>query len=474
MKKIFILAAVATASLVTSCTKDLTDLNVNTKAPEVVPAGSLFANATIGLVDYLASPNVNTNNFRLWAQHWTESTYTEESNFLIDQRDVNGSAFDILYTTVIRDLEEAKTLIAKDNALTESQKKSQTAMADILQVYAYSALVDIFGDVPYYEALTEDVTPVYNTGEEIYTDLLTRLNTDVANLSAETGMGSSDLLYGGDGMMWKKFASSLALRMAVRISDHNPTVAGQVAAAALASGVFTSSADDAKLNYLSSPPYTNPLYDDLILSGRTDFVAANTLGDIMNTLEDPRRGLYFRNLDANGDVTGGVFGDVSPYTSHSQPSDEMEDPTHPGVLISYVEVEFLLAHCAQMGVPVGGSAASHYDAAVRASILEWGGSTTDADAYLAQTDVAYSAANWRERIGTQKWIAMYDVPLEAWSAQRMYDHPTMNLAAVAETVTPKRFHYGIDELTLNKTNCEAAGANYNGDSDFAPIFWDKN
>ena len=105
MKKILILAAVATASLVTSCTKDLTDLNVNTKAPEVVPAGSLFANATIGLVDYLASPNVNTNNFRLWSQHWTESTYTEGCNFLIDQRDVNGSAFDILYTTVIRDLE---------------------------------------------------------------------------------------------------------------------------------------------------------------------------------------------------------------------------------------------------------------------------------------------------------------------------------------------------------------------------------
>jgi Starch-binding associating with outer membrane len=474
MKKILILAAVATASLVTSCTKDLTDLNVNTKAPEVVPAGSLFANATIGLVDYLASPNVNTNNFRLWSQHWTESTYTEESNFLIDQRDVNGSAFDILYTTVIRDLEEAKGLIAKDIALTESQKKSQIAMADILQVYTYSMLVDIFGDVPYYEALTDDVTPVYNTGEEIYTDLLARLNTDVANLSAETGMGSSDLLYGGDGMMWKKFASSLALRMAVRISDHNPTVAGQVAAAALASGVFTSSADDAKLNYLASPPYTNPLYDDLILSGRTDFVAANTLGDIMNTLEDPRRGLYFRNLDANGDVTGGTFGDVSPYTSHSQPSDEMENPTHPGVLLSYVEVEFLLAHCAQMGVPVGGSAASHYDAAVRASIIEWGGSNTDADAYLAQADVAYSAANWRERIGTQKWIAMYDVPLEAWSAQRMYDYPAMNVAPVAETVTPKRFHYGIDELTLNKTNCEAAGANYNGDSDFAPIFWDKN
>ena len=52
--------------------------------------------------------------------------------------------------------------------------------------------------------------------------------------------------------------------------------------------------------------------------------------------------------------------------------------------------------------------------------------------------------------------------------------PSEAAGPVAETVTPKRFHYGIDELTLNKTNCEAAGANYNGDSDFAPIFWDKN
>jgi len=46
MKKILFAAAAALA--ITSCTSDLSDLNVNGKAPEAVPAGALFANATMG------------------------------------------------------------------------------------------------------------------------------------------------------------------------------------------------------------------------------------------------------------------------------------------------------------------------------------------------------------------------------------------------------------------------------------------
>ena len=470
MKKIFAFAVAAT--LLVGCTKDITDLNKNPKAPEKVPAGTLFANSTIALVDYLASPNVNINNFRLWSQHWTQSTYTDESNFGIDGRDVNGSAFDILYATVLRDLQEARGAVTDDANTPAAIKVQQLATIDVLEVYTYSVLVDIFGDVPYSEAMGSDVTPVYDDAEAIYTDLVTRLSADIATLGGDNGWGESDLIYGGDSDKWKKFAASLALRMAIRVADHNPTAAAAIANQAQAL-VFSSSADDATLHYLASPPYTNPLFEDLVLSGRADFVASNTLGDIMNSNNDPRRSAYFRNLGNGDTVIGANYGEQSSYATHSQPGDVLEDPTFAATLIDYIEVEFLLADAARRGF-ISGSAAAHYDAAITASIEAWGGSASAAAAYLAQTGVAYSAANGKELIGTQKWVAMYDRGLEGWSTQRMYDYPAMNVAAEAGTVTPYRFNYGIDEYTLNQTNCEAAGAKVNGDDTFAKVFWDKN
>jgi len=109
MKKLLFAAAAALA--ITSCTSDLSDLNVNGKAPENVPSGALFANAVMGYYDFDAVQNVNLNNLRLWSQHWTQTTYTDESNFNLNERDVNGSTFVRMYVTVIRDCEEARTAV---------------------------------------------------------------------------------------------------------------------------------------------------------------------------------------------------------------------------------------------------------------------------------------------------------------------------------------------------------------------------
>ena len=475
MKKLF--TAASAALLIASCTSDLSSLNENSKAPVQVPAGTLIANATVDLSDYLASVNVNLNNFTLWSQHWTQTTYTDESNYDYNQRDVNGNTFDALYANVLRDLQDAKGLIEADDVLLPQVKANQLAIADLLQVYTYHVLVDIHNDVPYTEALGDVeadptlITPKYDAASGIYTNLVARILAAHGTLAGDNGLGSFDLIYGGDANAWKKFAASLALKLAVRAADVDPT-AQTVAETAAGAGVFTSSADNASMSYTSSPPHTNPLWESLVQSGRTDFCASNTIAGIMNGLVDPRRGVYFRNLDSLGDLMGGVYGQNSAYNTHSQPGDAVDAPTLAAHLMSYSEVSFLLADAAQRGWTITGTAAEHYANGVNASMAQWGVSSTDAATYLAQTTVAYDASVWKERIGVQKWLAMYMRGNEAYNTVRTYDYPAMNIADVAQRPVPNRMSYGVDEYSLNATN--VAAANGGSDADTDKVFWDVN
>lgn len=468
MKKLLFAAAAALA--ITSCTSDLSDLNVNGKAPESVPSGALFANAVMGYYDFDAVQNVNLNNLRLWSQHWTQTTYVDESNFQLNERDVNGSTFVRMYVTVIRDCEEARTAVM-NGPESAAAKAASVAAIEVMEVMAYQYLVDLFGDVPYSEALSETNVPKYDAGSTIYADLLARLDAATADLSGSNTFGSSDIIYGGDAAAWKKAANSLMLRMAVRMIGYDAAAAKSWGEKAIAGGVFTSSADDMRLYYSSAPPHTHPMWETLVQSGRTDYVASATLGDVLNGLADPRRAGFFKNLGGSDSVTGAPHGFQVNYYDYSQPGTALEDPTWSHAAISYVEVEFLMAHAAVAGWAGASDAATHYENGIRASIEEWGGSSADADAYMMHPLVAFSSTTAATQIGVQKWIAMYSNAFEAYAAVRMYDLP-MQTAALAGTVTPTRYSYPLDEYSLNTTNVQAAAANYGGDDTFAKVFWD--
>lgn len=468
MKKLLFAAAAALA--ITSCTSDLSDLNVNGKAPESVPSGALFANAVMGYYDFDAVQNVNLNNLRLWSQHWTQTTYVDESNFNLNERDVNGNTFVRMYVTVIRDCEEARTAVM-NGPESAAAKAASVAAIEVMEVMAYQYLVDLFGDVPYSEALSETNVPKYDAGSAIYMDLLARLDAATADLSGSNTFGSSDIIYGGDAAAWKKAANSLMLRMAVRMIGYDAAAAKSWGEKAIAGGVFMSSADDMRLYYSSAPPHTHPMWETLVQSGRTDYVASATLGDVLNGLADPRRAGFFKNLGGSDSVTGAPHGFQVNYYDYSQPGTALEDPTWSHAAISYVEVEFLMAHAAVAGWAGAGDAATHYENGIRASIEEWGGSSADADAYMMHPLVAFSSTTAATQIGVQKWIAMYSNAFEAYAAVRMYDLP-MQTAALAGTVTPTRYSYPLDEYSLNTTNVQAAAANYGGDDTFAKVFWD--
>lgn len=475
MKKIIFIAL---ALFTTMSCEDLTELNRDLKNPEEVPPGALFASATKSLFDFMTSPNVNVNNFRLWAQQWAQTTYADESNYELVERNVNGAAWNTLYAEVIRDLRDAKDFIQEDQFLSADAKAAQTAMAEVLEVFAYHALVDIFGDIPYTEAFGDDVTPAYDDDAAIYADLVTRLNAAIGNLEGDSEMGSFDLVYGGNTEQWKRFANSLKLRMAIRLADVNPGLSETMAEEA-ATGVLRGNADNFALNYQSSTPNTNPLWVNLVQSGRSDYVASSTIVDPMVALDDPRLPFYFMDtFGAPAEFVGGAYGDNNAYNTFSHPGELQKDPTFPGIIMSYWEVAFLLADAAERGYDVGGGTAEDfYNAGIEASILYWGGDQDDVDDYLANPDVAYGTAIGNtpfERIAFQKWISLYDQGFEAWSTVRFYDYPPMELAVLSDLPTPSRYTYPVTEYSLNEENVATARSNMGGDELQGRVFWDVN
>lgn len=475
MKKLSIIA-VCLLSLM-ACTKDISRFNQQTKSPSVVPASTLFSNAIKGLTDGLTSTNVGVNVFRLVVQHWTTTTYTDEPNYDFFTRNIPQSWWTRMYRDVLIDLKDAKRVIAADNTIVEATKKNQTAITDIMEVYTYAVLVNTFGNVPYSEALDfNKTTPKYDDAKTIYDDLFTRLNADIAALST-SGAGfpaAADVVYGGNVSSWIKFANTLKFRLAMIIADVDAAKA-KTAIQEADANAFSSASDNAVFKYLAVTPNTNPLYVDLIQSNRQDFVGAKTLIDYMKSLNDPRLSQYFRPNDA-GVYVGGLEGATNTFSDYAKFSNKMAALDYPALLLSYSEIEFDRAEAIERGFLTTGTAADHYNKAIRASIIYWGGTDADAGAYLENQGVAYGTAtgNWKQKIGTQKWVALYNRGYEAWTEVRRLDYPALPSPVGAKSGFPNRFTYPTNEQTLNPASYTEAKSKIGDDKVEVKLFWDKN
>lgn len=484
MKKIY---AIFLVFLMFSACGKLEDLNKNVKDPTLVPGESLFTGAQKYLIDQMTTPNVNRNIFELIAQYWTETTYTDESNYDIITRPIPGNHWNQLYVNVLKGFDEAeKVLTAAGNLPGDDPKvlTNKLAITEVMIVYSYGVLVETFGNVPYKQALDPDtyILPQYDDGLTIYKSLLDRLNKAISEMDqTQASFGTSDNMYQGDVVKWYKFANSLKLRMAMILADVDNATASASAAEA-APNVILDNADNASISYLGAQPNTNPIYDNLVASGRDDFVPANTLVDKMNDLNDPRRILYMTQIDTASSGTpklafvGGINGASNNFASFSHVSAQILVPTFPSLLFDAAQSEFLLAQAVERGFTVGGTAEQHYNNAITQSIKYWGGADTSVTAYLANPKVAYTTATgtWQQKIGEQQWIAFYLRGFEAWTSWRLLDFPVLVAPPDAKSEVPVRLTYPTVEQTLNGINWKAASAAIGGDAVTTKLFWDKH
>src|SRR6187455_1645987 len=162
---IFILPIV----LMTACVENLDNWNVDQKKASVVPARTLFTNALKGIIDIVTTPNVNSNNFRMFVQYWATTTYLDEPRYNMTQRLYSQNQWYAAYRDALNDLAEAKRIINEDAILAADVKANQLALIEIAEVYCWNFLVNTFGDVPYTEALdSENLLPAYDDAATVY------------------------------------------------------------------------------------------------------------------------------------------------------------------------------------------------------------------------------------------------------------------------------------------------------------------
>ena len=455
------LAAAALLVGGTACNKDLTSINNNPNGPVSVPAPSLLSQVIQSALRQYHADNFSGGDVRnggLWVQFYSEVQYRDEDKYII-RSGVDGGFG--LYNGA---LEDCQRMIVQGTA---TNNPNWSAVGRIMKSYMFSEMTDAMGDLPYSQALKADTnfTPTYDTQQQIYTGLLADLATANSEINpALIGFASGDILYGGDMTLWRKYANSLRLRLALHLTNVDATTGKAQAAAAVAAGVFADNSDNAMLMYLASSPNQNPVYTNVHVANRDDFGMSKTLIDSLLSWNDPRLPFYAQlNKDATPIYEGlpnGLNDGAGPPISSISRIGAMwrETPNAPLPMMTYSEVLFLEAEAAQRGW-IAGNAATLYNAAITASMQQYGISAAAIATYLAQPRVVYSAATGLTQIAYQKWLSLFMNGQEAWTEVRRTGVPHLLPGPNAVlTSIPERMPYADAEDVLNKTNVEAAVA----------------
>ena len=445
MKNIKIWMLVLLVGLSSACTKDFDSINTNPNRPEEVPLTNVLVSAISQGVRRTHGASMNMTYAGLWAQHYAKIQYIDEDWYEY-RPDAFTAHWDNLYAGPLADLQDIL-----DRAPNPSNMR---AAAMTMRAYYFAIMTDMWGEIPYSEALSPDrtFTPVYDKQDAIYTDLNQQLKDAAAMFNpAGDDLGAGDLIYAGDVSKWTKFANSVRARLLNRAKHKNASFGTELQALlSNTDNLIASNAENAKMGYLNATPDgSNPIYNNKHNDSRNDHTVSKTLVDLMTG--DPRLPVY-ADVNNAGIYVGQPNGTVepNPFSAISQIGTAFrDDPTNPSYLFTYAEVLFIKAEA--------NNDKQAYLDAIAASCAQFG-VTADAG-FLATADAAYGA-NAAKALATHKWLALFGDGCEAFTEFRRTGFPS-EIVEVPGTAypgqgVPRRFAYPTSETGNNKVNLSAA------------------
>lgn len=423
------------------CEKDFDSINTNPNRPENVPLTNVLLSATSQGIRRTHGASMNMTYAGLWAQHYAKIQYIDE-DFYEYRPDAFTGHFDGLYAGPLADLQ---------SIIDKAPNPSNILAAGLtMKAYFFSIITDMWGEVPYSEALGSATQPKYDAQADIYNGIIRDLNTAANMFGQSDNLGAGDIIYQGDTDRWKKFANSLRARLLNRAKHKNATFAAELQTLlANPANLIASNSENAYITYPDNTVNSNPIYNDKYNTGRNDHAVSKTLVNLMTG--DPRLPVYAEPNNA-GLYVGQPNGDVepNPFTAVSQIGKAFRDnPAAPSVLMTYAEVLFIIAEA-------NNSKQAYLDG-VSASCAQHG-VAADA-AFLVAAGAAYDAAALRAVI-TQKWIALFGDGCEGFTEFRRTGFPSEIVEVPRSTFpgrgVPNRFAYPTSETGNNKINLEAA------------------
>lgn len=293
--------------LLHSCSEDLLDINQDPNTSTQLSLPNTLAFAQVSLVsNLLDEPNTNAGSFsRMW---YTTAIRNYEQN-----QGTYSSSWVNLYSRPLANLQAIL-----DG--TEEGASGYKGIARLLKAYTFSLLVDLYGDVPYFEALNPEITfPEIDQGAEIYADLLLQVDQAIQEINASSELIQGDMIYGGEKSKWIKMGNSLKLKMYAQTRKENSINSAQGFSQMLNSDLITQLADDFQLKYGSQQtPNQNrhPLhvnhYNQATAYWMDNWTMANLLNDgttsavtgrrvSYRNVQDPRLRYYiFRQVPGDG------------------------------------------------------------------------------------------------------------------------------------------------------------------------------
>lgn len=466
-------------SVLSACTKNFEKMNTNPNSLITVPYKSLITNSEISILNtYNPILNLSVS----WARYNVRDVYVQDDRYYLTGSATNFNMYSGHFQNLKQAFEGAEK--AKDN--------NSIALIKILRSYAFQNLTDLYGDIPYSDALKADdptnptIYPKYDSQKSIYMDIIAQLKEANDMITPSANIGNADVIFNGDMMRWKRFCNSLLLRVYMRMSLAEPAIA-RTGIEAIAANPSTypviNSNSTAAFKYWvpGDAIYRSPYWMNPVTAKTQENVTSAFMINFLKDRNDGRLPVYAEPTAIGGNYVGLPLGTLGQSTQNLSIMGikEFRSENSPTRALRYSEVLFIYAEAALNGWNVGMTAKEAYDAAVTASFGEYGLSI---GSYLSDSKVDFNGGtDQRELIGDQKWCALYPDGNQGWAEVRRTGFPVyVATTEPVPTLFPgkgviKRMPYPYSEAISNPKEFAAAIAAQPGilDEKFgAGVWWD--
>ncbi len=486
-----------------ACTKKL---DSNTQNPNAITTNGItgkdvFASAlqnTVYYVNAAAIPNT-TNGISTLTQQWmgawarTTSYSASGTQYQIEAFALTNTFGDNFWGAMYHNMGDYNFVISKS-----ADGSILPGASAVMKVLVFQDLTDIFGDIPYSQALIPTITkPPYDKATAIYASLPLKLDSAMAliNASKASSDDAADIMFKGDKAKWLAFANTIKLRILLRQIPNAATASSlQAEMNKTISYGFLGAGTDAVINpgYKDATSQQSPFWavfgfqvgSTNPYQSNTFYIANQTMIDYLKATSDPRLG-YLYAKSPSGSYAGNYLGDAGKPVNQlsSIGTGILQSPSMPGVVMTASNALFLQAEAAQRGL-ISGDYNALFGQAVAESFRFLGipNAAAAAAAYLSSPSSladpritpGAGGASPIEAIIYQKWIANAEIDgLEMWSDYRKTGYPdrtnpSTNPAAGSNGI-PKRLLYPQTETSQNPGNY--AAQNQQSSDIYTKIFW---